>query len=177
MLPRRGRERRLAPAGEASQLGRGRLRIEEPERAQRLESFLGFRLGIGGERRVRIGRRRAAARDPQQIAEARLDAPAVADFVLREFASSVVANGRKLHRLGPIGKLQILSRDRQPEERAPRDVDLFICPGTAVPGVPPQLCTGSATNASRANDEDIFFARVGVPGGGGNNDEDNNNND
>jgi hypothetical protein len=48
-----------------------------------------------------------------------------------------------------------------------RSVDLFICPGTAVPGIPPALCTGSATNAPRANDEDIFTARVRVPGGGG----------
>ena len=48
-----------------------------------------------------------------------------------------------------------------------RGVDLFLCPGTAKPGVPPQLCTASAPNASRANDEDIFFTRVPVPGGGG----------
>jgi hypothetical protein len=45
-----------------------------------------------------------------------------------------------------------------------RNLDLFICPGTATPGVPPQLCTGSATNASRANDQDIFVARVAIPG-------------
>jgi hypothetical protein len=48
-----------------------------------------------------------------------------------------------------------------------RSVDLFICPGTAAPGVPPQLCTGTAPNAPQANDEDIFFQRVTVPGGGG----------
>jgi len=44
-----------------------------------------------------------------------------------------------------------------------RSVDLFICPGTAVTGVPPQLCTASASNAARANDEDIFVARVAIP--------------
>ncbi len=48
-----------------------------------------------------------------------------------------------------------------------RSIDLFICPGTAAPGVPPALCTGSATNAARANDQDIFSARTNVPGGGG----------
>jgi hypothetical protein len=45
-----------------------------------------------------------------------------------------------------------------------RSVDLFICPGTAQPGVPPQLCTGSASNAPQANDQDIFATRVSVPG-------------
>ncbi len=49
-----------------------------------------------------------------------------------------------------------------------RSLDLFICPGTATPGVPPQLCTASATNAPRANDQDVFFGRVTVPGGGPN---------
>jgi hypothetical protein len=46
-----------------------------------------------------------------------------------------------------------------------RSLDLFICPGTGVPGTPPQLCAGSATNAARANDQDIFTAGVKVPGG------------
>jgi hypothetical protein len=50
-----------------------------------------------------------------------------------------------------------------------RGVDLFVCPGTAVPGKPPALCTGSASNAARANDQDIFVARVTVPGGDGDN--------
>jgi hypothetical protein len=44
-----------------------------------------------------------------------------------------------------------------------RSVDLFICPGTALPGVPPQLCTANASNAARANDQDIFVARVAIP--------------
>jgi hypothetical protein len=47
-----------------------------------------------------------------------------------------------------------------------RGVDLFICPGTAAPGVPPQLCTATASNAARANDQDIFVARVAIPSQG-----------
>ena len=47
-----------------------------------------------------------------------------------------------------------------------RGVDLFLCPGTGAPGVAPALCTGSAANAALANDQDIFAARVRLPGGG-----------
>lgn len=32
-----------------------------------------------------------------------------------------------------------------------RDPDLFVCPGTGAPGVPPTVCTGVARNASVAN--------------------------
>jgi hypothetical protein len=38
--------------------------------------------------------------------------------------------------------------------------ELFLCAGTGVPGVPPALCTGTATNASVANDQNAFAARV-----------------
>jgi hypothetical protein len=50
-----------------------------------------------------------------------------------------------------------------------RSVDLFVCPGTAAPGKPPQLCTGTEPNGQQANDEDLYTATVDVPepGGGG----------
>jgi hypothetical protein len=49
-----------------------------------------------------------------------------------------------------------------------RDADLFLCPGTGAPGVPPRICTGqSVPNGPVANDQDIFTARVGIPSGGG----------
>jgi hypothetical protein len=41
--------------------------------------------------------------------------------------------------------------------------ELFLCSGTGVPGVPPALCTGTATNAPLANDQDAFTSRVTVP--------------
>ena len=45
-----------------------------------------------------------------------------------------------------------------------RDKDLALCPGTGVPGVPPQVCTFIAgSNGIQANDEDIYMARVAVP--------------
>jgi hypothetical protein len=48
-----------------------------------------------------------------------------------------------------------------------RNPDLFVCPGTGAAGVPPTVCTGSASNARVANDQDIFTKAVGVPSGGG----------
>jgi hypothetical protein len=45
-----------------------------------------------------------------------------------------------------------------------RDKDLALCPGTGVPGVPPQVCTFTAgSNGIQANDEDIYMAKVSVP--------------
>ncbi len=41
-----------------------------------------------------------------------------------------------------------------------RNPDLFVCPGSS----PPAVCTGSASNASMANDQDIFTLSVEVPG-------------
>ena len=45
-----------------------------------------------------------------------------------------------------------------------RNPALFLCPGTGTTGNPPQLCTGSATNAAVANDEQLRGAITGVPG-------------
>jgi hypothetical protein len=48
-----------------------------------------------------------------------------------------------------------------------RDPDLFVCPGTATPGVPPKVCTGVESagpqQGMRANDEDIFTAALHIP--------------
>ena len=48
-----------------------------------------------------------------------------------------------------------------------RDPDLFVCPGTATPGTPPDVCTGTESAGFQtgvtANDEDIFTASVGIP--------------
>jgi hypothetical protein len=46
-----------------------------------------------------------------------------------------------------------------------RSTDLFVCPGTAMPGVPPALCTGTEGNGETANDEESFTASLGVPNG------------
>jgi hypothetical protein len=37
-----------------------------------------------------------------------------------------------------------------------RNPDLFVCPGTALPGVPPALCLGAEPNGLTANDQEIY---------------------
>jgi hypothetical protein len=44
-----------------------------------------------------------------------------------------------------------------------RPADLFLCPKTGKKGVPPSVCTGSAPNASLANDEDVFAQAMPLP--------------
>jgi hypothetical protein len=44
-----------------------------------------------------------------------------------------------------------------------RSTDLFLCPGTGQPGVPPKLCGGVEANGLQANDEDSSTATVSVP--------------
>jgi hypothetical protein len=39
-----------------------------------------------------------------------------------------------------------------------RSPDLFLCPGTGVPGVPPKTCTAPAPQADPANEQEIFTA-------------------
>jgi hypothetical protein len=41
-----------------------------------------------------------------------------------------------------------------------RQTDLFVCPGTALPGVPPALCSGTEPNGLTADDQDVFTASV-----------------
>jgi hypothetical protein len=52
-----------------------------------------------------------------------------------------------------------------------RPPDLFLCPGSGTAGNPPTICTGSATNAARANDQDIFTASLSIPLAGDSEDE------
>jgi hypothetical protein len=46
-----------------------------------------------------------------------------------------------------------------------RNPELFLCPGSATPGNPPQLCTGTAANAPRANDQNALTAILRIPNG------------
>jgi hypothetical protein len=43
-----------------------------------------------------------------------------------------------------------------------RSPDAFVCPGTAVTGVPPALCTATEPNGLLANDQNIFTASLGA---------------
>jgi hypothetical protein len=44
-----------------------------------------------------------------------------------------------------------------------RDLELFLCPGTATPAAPWGVCTGTERNGSTANDQDIVTAAQSVP--------------
>ena len=44
-----------------------------------------------------------------------------------------------------------------------RAVDLFLCPGTGKPGIPPKTCTASSPIAPVANDEDAYTTSLEVP--------------
>jgi hypothetical protein len=44
-----------------------------------------------------------------------------------------------------------------------RNVDLFLCPGSGMPGVPPAICTAKTASGLLANDEEIFTDSVKVP--------------
>ena len=46
-----------------------------------------------------------------------------------------------------------------------RNPDLFLCPGTGVPGVPPTLCIFKRIDGITLNDQDIFSQAVTVPQG------------
>jgi hypothetical protein len=48
-----------------------------------------------------------------------------------------------------------------------RSQDVFVCPGTAAPGAPPDLGGATETNGQTANDEDTFSATVNVPSANG----------
>lgn len=44
-----------------------------------------------------------------------------------------------------------------------RNPDLFLCPGTGVPGVPPTLCISKRSDGITLNNQDIFSQAVTVP--------------
>jgi hypothetical protein len=41
-----------------------------------------------------------------------------------------------------------------------RNNNLFLCPGTGVPGVPPQVCGAVEPNGLKANDQDVFTTTI-----------------
>lgn len=45
-----------------------------------------------------------------------------------------------------------------------RSPDLFLCPGTGAPGVPPSICKLVGPSGIVNNDQDAFTATVGIPG-------------
>ena len=64
---------------------------------------------------------------------------------------------------GDYTGLSVVGQTAYPLWMDTRSPDLFLCPGTGAPGVPPALCTASEPNGLRANDQDIFTRAVIVP--------------
>ena len=59
------------------------------------------------------------------------------------------------------------SKDAHPLWMDTRDSDLFLCPGSAVPGTPPATGTGTEIGGPQdgvtVNDEEIFTQGVPIP--------------
>ncbi|MGZ4165346.1 MAG: hypothetical protein ACXVRX_05930 [Solirubrobacteraceae bacterium] len=73
-----------------------------------------------------------------------------------------------VHLTPGIGSVRgIGSRRDHPIWSDTRSEDVFLCPGSAVPGTPPALCGATEPNGEVANDEDTFSATVNVPSGNG----------
>lgn len=66
---------------------------------------------------------------------------------------------------GDYGSVAAAGEDAVPVWSDTRDLDIFICPGTAAPGVPPKLCNATEPNGLLANDQDIFVNRMDLPSG------------
>ncbi|MBV9897108.1 MAG: exo-alpha-sialidase [Chloroflexi bacterium] len=65
---------------------------------------------------------------------------------------------------GDYGAVAAAGEDAVPVWSDTRDADVFVCPGTAVPGTPPALCSATEPNGLQANDQDIFVDKIDVRG-------------
>ncbi len=64
---------------------------------------------------------------------------------------------------GDYTGLTVVGQTAHPLWMDTRSPDLFLCPGTGAPGVPPAICTATEPNGRTANDQDIFTQGVTVP--------------
>lgn len=64
---------------------------------------------------------------------------------------------------GDYTGLTVVGQTAHPLWMDTRGPDLFLCPGTGAPGVPPALCTATEPNGRMANDQDVFTQGVTVP--------------
>jgi hypothetical protein len=63
---------------------------------------------------------------------------------------------------GDYAGIAVTNRTAYPVWSDTRPVDLFLCPGTGTTSTPPAVCQGGATNASVANDQDIYAVAVPI---------------
>jgi hypothetical protein len=65
---------------------------------------------------------------------------------------------------GDYNALSAIDNQAHPLWMDTRNAELVLCPDTGTPTAPPAVCTTSASNASIANDQDLFTTVVHVPG-------------
>jgi hypothetical protein len=63
---------------------------------------------------------------------------------------------------GDYAGVAVTNRTAYPVWSDTRPVDLFLCPGTGTTSTPPRICQAGATNASIANDQDIYTVAVPI---------------
>jgi hypothetical protein len=63
---------------------------------------------------------------------------------------------------GDYAAVAVTNRTAYPVWSDSRPVDLFLCPGTGTTSTPPAVCQAGATNASVANDQDIYTVAVPI---------------
>jgi hypothetical protein len=63
---------------------------------------------------------------------------------------------------GDYAGLAVTNQTAYPVWSDTRTPELFLCPGTGTTGTPPAVCRAGATNASIANDQDIYTTRLRI---------------
>lgn len=99
-----------------------------------------------------------------------LSASSLATFATKRITTSSMpaptqfpdAQGNSLF-YGDYSGLSVANGTAHPLWMDTRNVDLFLCPGTATPSVPPFICTGTEPNGRLANDQRIYTATVQLP--------------
>ncbi len=72
------------------------------------------------------------------------------------------AQGNSLF-FGDYTGLDVANNTAYPIWMDTRAKDLVLCPGTGAPGVPPRVCSFTEPNGLKANDQEIFMAKVSIP--------------
>jgi hypothetical protein len=64
---------------------------------------------------------------------------------------------------GDYTGVSAVNNDAFPTWSDTRGRDVFVCPGTGLPGTPPALCSATTASGLVANDQDIFMSKVDIP--------------
>ena len=141
---RPGHDRPVLAVDRVHEPGQARRRLLRPPVRQRRDQRL---LGLQPVREPGSGQFRPGPGDDELDA-----APRPSSRVPPAASSTAITSGSRPRATRPIRS-----------GRTPARTDLFLCPGTGKPGMPPSLCGATETNGEVANDEDVFTASVTVP--------------